>query len=104
MAYLCEKCGEIFKGDAGRQYEMHIEKHRFDDTPVIDHEKYIVEYDILPAEFGDYTSIRLKNVETGNLYIDDAIMQLYNTNINTSVAEKLIGKRIRVVSYTEIIE
>lgn len=105
MAYLCEECGAIFKGEnASRDYEKHIEKHKFENTPAINDKKYIVEYEVTKAEFDDYSPIRLRDINNGNWFIDDAVRQLYNTNINISVVEKLIGKTIRITSYAEIID
>jgi hypothetical protein len=81
-----------------------VAKHRYDETPAIKDKPRISNYEVLPAVYGDYSEIRLRDSDTGTIYTDGAVMQLWYTNINTSVIKKLIGKKIRVISYTEIIE
>ena len=105
MAYLCEICGQVFKGDhATAQYNKHMAKHRYDDTPVIRDSKRVVEYEVREPDPDDCSPIQLKDINSGSVYHNNAYDQLLNTNINLSVVSKLIGKKIRITSYAEIIE
>lgn len=106
MAFLCEICEEVFKGDSEyshNRYKEHMEKHyRYDNTPAISEGKYIKEYEVLPSN-SDYSGVKLLDLNTGEVYTNP-IGRLHNTNINISTVQKLIGSKIRITSYTEIIE
>ena len=52
---------------------------------------------------GDYSKIKLVDLNSGNIYIEEAYSLLKNTNINFISIDKLIGKKIRITSYVEII-
>lgn len=78
-----------------RQYE---EKNKTG----IDSKPYIEEYEVLPEKYGDYADCRVKNSNTGRIVIDGEVANIkYFTNIVSF--GKLIGKKIRVTSYAEII-
>lgn len=103
MICKCSKCGQEFTGEFATVHcEKHEAEHRFNDTPAITGKPYIREYEVLKAEYGDYGSIRLK-YPSGHMIIDGAARtELSNTGIN--IPEKLIGKKIRITTLTEIID
>lgn len=103
MKFVCEICGAEFTGEnAERQCRAHELKHAKEDMPAIHSEPFVVEYDVLPKDASDYACCQLRNVKTGKYSLDGNVYAaLSNTNIGN--IEKLIGKRIRITSHTEII-
>lgn len=63
-------------------------------TPALDKMPIIQEYDILSAECGDYSSVRLRNTKTGSMHCDGASSWLIPYVILN--AEKHIGEQIRI--------
>lgn len=105
MICKCEKCGKEFRGEyAMEECQSHELFHIENDTPPIADKPYVVKYDVLEADSDDYSSIALRNVETGREYHDGATNMLLNTNINIVAVKQLIGKRIKITSNAEIIE
>lgn len=58
---------------------------------------------MLKADCDDYCSINLKDITTGKITHDNVYELLKNSNINLISKEKLIGKKIRITFYAEII-
>lgn len=84
MGYYCEKCGD-------------------EERPAIFDKPNIVEYEVLTKAYGDYACCRLKNLHTGEQICDEEVYQtLSNTNIGS--LKKLVGKKIRITSFIEIIK
>lgn len=105
MIYKCRKCGKEFEGvNAEKLCQKHEHEHCFNDTPPISKNPYVRIFEVMKPDFYDYSPIALRCLETNIVYHDDAMRQLMNTNINPLVVEKLIGKKIRITSYAEIIE
>lgn len=104
MGYYCEKCRAKFFGEhSERLYREHMKKHIEDETPDIYDKPNIVEYEVLPPEYDDYSCCRLKNLQTGREVCDGEVYQI-SAHTNIGSWEKLIGKKIRITSSTEIIE
>lgn len=81
----------------------YCEKYDDEETPAIFDKPNIVEYEVLVRAYDDYACCRLKNLQTGEQIYDEEVYQaLSNTNIGS--LKKLIGKKIRITSFTEIIE
>lgn len=80
-----------------------MKKHIEDETPDIYDKPNIVEYEVLPPDYADYSSCRLKNLQTGREVCDGEVYQ-FSAHTNIGSWEKLIGKKIRITSSTEIIE
>lgn len=104
MAHLCEQCGAIFTGEhSEKRYNEHMHEHYYNDTPAISDKKIIREYEVLPRDYDDYACCKLRDIETGKIILDGKVYDaVRHTNIN--LLEKLIGKKIRITTYAEIIE
>lgn len=103
MEYYCEKCGAKFSSEHDeRAYREHMTKHLDDETPGIYEKADIVEYEVLPPEYDDYSSCRLKNLKTGREVCDGEVYQI-SAHTNIGLWENLIGKKIRITSFAEII-
>ena len=85
------------------QYEIHIEKHRQDKIPVIGKTPIVREFEILPMDEDDYASCRLKDLKTSSILYDG---QVHNAvrNSNLFKPEQLIGKKVRLTTFAEIID
>jgi len=93
-----------FTGEfAERCCQKHEHEHWYNDTEPINSKPYIREYEVMEPDFGDYLEIRLRDLNTGATYVDSASRYLENTDINTSVVKKLIGKKIRITTKTQIL-
>lgn len=102
MEYYCEKCGSKFFGEhSERLYREHMKKHIEDETPDIHDKPNIVEYEVLPP-CDNYSCCRLKNLQTGREVCDEEVYQI-SAHTNIGSWKKLIGKKIRITSSTEII-
>ena len=99
--FICEYCKKEF--NSKKICENHEYECKKAITPPIQDKPYVVEYEVLKADCDDYCSINLKDMITGKITHDDAYKLLANSNINLISKEKLIGKKIRITSYTEII-
>lgn len=99
--YICETCDKQLESrSACKTHEFHCKRAS---TPPIGDEIYIREYEIYKADPEDYSKIKLVDLNSGNIYIEEAYSLLENTNINFISIDKLIGKKIRITSYVEII-
>lgn len=99
--YICETCDKQFESrSACRTHEFHCKRAS---TPPIGGEIYIREYEICKTDPGDYSKIKIVDLNSGIIYIEEAYSLLKNTNINFTNIDKLIGKKIRIISYAEII-
>lgn len=99
--YICDICSKQFASrSACKTHEYNCKRAS---TPPIAAEIYIREYEICKAGPGDYSKIKLVDLNNGNIYIDEAYSLLENTNINFISIDKLIGKKIRIISYIYII-
>lgn len=99
--YICEICDKQFESrSACKTHEYNCKRAS---TPPIAAEIYIREYEIYKADPEDYSKIKLVDLNSGTIYIEEAYSLLENTNINFISIDKLIGKKIRIISYVEII-
>lgn len=103
MKYICEICGEEFTGEnAEARCRNHEAKHAREATPAIYDEPYVKEYEVLPRDPDDYSCCKLKDLRTGKILVDGEVYgRIAGTNIGS--IEKLVGKKIRITSYTKII-
>lgn len=99
LKFTCEKCGEIFETEYGCR--KHEEEHRINDTPAfgdICSSEFTLSLTEFPDEGeGKYTF----TYADGRKRTGSGYPSFYSniTNIN-----KLVGKKIRVTCYGEIIE
>ena len=99
--YICEACDKQFESrSACKTHEFHCKRAS---TPPIQDEIYVREYEIYKSDPEDYSQIKIVDLNSGNVYIESAYSLLKNTNINFTSIDKLIGKKIRITSYAEII-
>lgn len=100
MKFVCEKCGEQF--DTEKQCHNHEMAHIKAETPAIDDKLFVAEYYVMEKDYDDYACCKLQDINTGRVLIDGAVYNaIANTNIND--LEKLVGKKIRITSFAEII-
>lgn len=99
MKFTCEKCGEVFETEYGCR--KHEEEHRINDTPAFGNIRSS-EFTVSLTEFPDEGEGRYTfTYENGGTSTDNGYPSFYSniTNMN-----KLVGKKVRVTCYAEIIE
>lgn len=99
MKFTCEKCGESF--DTEFQCKKHEYEHWLQDTPAFGERKvheFVVSMTELPDEFdGKYTFTH----DDGSK-ITENVFPSFHANVQN--INKLIGRKVRVICYAEIID
>lgn len=99
MKYACEKCGQTFDNEL--QCRNHEEEHRMRETPALGEKQelcFTVSLNESPGEGeGKYTL----TYENGS-QIDTNSYPSFYSNIRNM--EKLVGKKVRVTCYAEIVD
>lgn len=102
MKIICNSCGKEFSNKEKNINHVCEQKKLNQEDIGIMAEKFVLELEVFPSEYDDYSPCKLKNLKTGKIYMDSEISKIKSMT-NISSFKKLIGKKIRITSYTEII-
>lgn len=98
MKFACEKCGQLF--DYELQCRQHEEEHRKKDTPALG-EKVIQEFTVSLTEHPSQGEGKYTFTYTNGKKSDSSGHPGFFSNIKNM--DRLVGKKVRVTCYAEII-